>query len=55
MVHGPAGPPDEATALWTATGATADGRTVTVRSTGSGAEVTFAPSADPCAYRTRTG
>jgi hypothetical protein len=55
VLHGPTGPPDDASAVWTATGATADGRTVTVRSTGSGADVRFAPGADPCAYRTAAG
>jgi hypothetical protein len=51
VLHGPVGPPDEAAAVWSAAGATADGRIVTVRATGSGAEVHLAPSADPCAYR----
>jgi len=52
VVRGPAGPPDDAGAVWTAAGATADGRVVTVRSTGSGAStVRVAPNADPCAYR----
>jgi hypothetical protein len=55
VVRGPAGPPDEAAAVWSAAGATADGRTVTVRSTGSGADVRFAESTDPCAYRTAAG
>jgi hypothetical protein len=54
VVRGPAGPPDEADALWTATGATADGQVVTVRSTGRGASAArVAASADPCAYRSR--
>jgi hypothetical protein len=54
VVRGPAGPPDEADAVWTAAGATADGQVVTVRSTGSGASaVRVAPGADPCAYRSR--
>ncbi len=51
VVRGPAGPPDEAGAMWSAAGATADGRTVTVRSTGSGADVQITESTDPCAYR----
>jgi len=54
VVHGPAGPPDEADAIWTAAGATANGQVVTVRATGRGATAArVAASADPCAYRTR--
>jgi hypothetical protein len=55
VVHGPTGPPDEAAAVWSAAGATADGRTITIRSTGSGADVQFTASTDPCAYRTAGG
>jgi hypothetical protein len=53
VVHGPDGPPDEAGAVWLATGATADGQVVTVRATGGGvSDVETVPAADPCAYRT---
>jgi hypothetical protein len=52
VVHGPDGPPDEAGAVWLATGATADGRVVTVRATGGGVtDVETSPAASACAYR----
>jgi hypothetical protein len=54
VVRGPGGPPDDPGAEWTATGATADGRVVTVRSTASEASpVQVAASGDPCAFRNR--
>jgi hypothetical protein len=53
VLRGPAGPPDESGAAWSATAATTDGRVVSIRATGSGASaVRVVPASDRCAYRT---
>jgi hypothetical protein len=54
VFRGPAGPPDppDGDAVWTARGATPDGRVVTVRAAAGGpVETSVAPATDPCAYR----